>query len=540
MTYKTSQIFIFICILICTSCYKTKKEDYSDLNILLELNPQKGLDSVKSIINNYNGNDEYHKMKLSLLKYKGEDKCYVLHSSDSIIKDLYDYFDKEGTVGDKMEVNYYMGSTYRDMHNYPLAISYYNEAVNIGENNIISHTDSMLLANIYSQLSWMNGKANNPSISLDQMKHALQIRQQLKTDDAASYQDVANVYYTLGNMDSAYNYYSISAIKMANSHSIKDNIDYIGDHLQFYTRINNHKLAKISLDQILTIDKDSIPPYILAKVAIYYSELENNTDSCIYYIELAWKNEHDNETKAVYARMLSESYAEKGDMNKAYEYANIHYIYEDSAKVQDLAEETSYAQNQFKAQELDIIRNSLKEKLAKRNKYIAYGIAIVSNTLAILCFMLYIQSKKKKGYKADIQKLESDNVRITEEHNKLTEIVNADKMLRAECTKDISTVMDSINAIEYDPKETLTEDQWESVFLAVDKLHPQFRKHVLSYFPAIKNKELIIIYLVKLGLKQADIARIFNYSRTVAHRNFHRIEEILGTRISDVIDSYKD
>ena len=126
MTYKTSQIFIFICILICTSCSKTRKEDYSDLNILLEFNPQKGLDTVTSIINNYNGNDEYHKMKLSLLKYKGEDKCYVLHYSDSIIKDLYDYFDKEGTVGDKMEVNYYMGSTYRDMHNYPLAISYYN------------------------------------------------------------------------------------------------------------------------------------------------------------------------------------------------------------------------------------------------------------------------------------------------------------------------------------------------------------------------------------------------------------------------------
>jgi DNA-directed RNA polymerase specialized sigma24 family protein len=154
--------------------------------------------------------------------------------------------------------------------------------------------------------------------------------------------------------------------------------------------------------------------------------------------------------------------------------------------------------------------------------------------------MLYIQSKKKNKYRTYVQKLETDNIRITEEHNKLTEIINADKMLRAECAKDISTVMDSINAIEYDPKETLTEDQWESVFLAVDKLHPQFRKHILSYFPAIKNKDLIIIYLVKLGLKQADIARIFNYSRTVAHRNFHRIEEKLGTRISDVIDSYKE
>lgn len=540
MTYKTSQIFIFICILICTSCSKTRKEDYSDLNILLELNPQKGLDSVTSIINNYNGNDEYHKMKLSLLKYKGEDKCYVLHSSDSLIKDLYDYFDKEGTVGDKMEVNYYMGSTYRDMHNYPLAISYYNEAVNIGEDNIISHTDSMLLANAYSQLSWMNEKANNLPISLTQIVHALEIRQQLKIDDARSYQDVANSYYAIGKKDSAYIYNNLCAMKMAHINFTKDKIICLGDQLQFFTHTGNQKLARLSLDQILSIGKDSIPSYILARIAIYYSMIENNTDSSIYYIQIAWNNEKDDYTKSLYARSLSVSYAEKGDMNKAYEYANIHYIYEDSAKVQDLAEETSYAQNQFKAQELDMIRNSLKEKLAESNKYTAYGIAIISSTLAILFLMLYIQSKKKNKYRTYVQKLESDNIRITEEHNKLTEIVNADKMLRAECAKDISTVMDSINAIEYDPKETLTEDQWESVFLAVDKLHPQFRKHILSYFPAIKNKELIIIYLVKLGLKQADIARIFNYSRTVAHRNFHRIEEKLGTRISDVIDSYNE
>ena len=529
---------LILCVLLFVSCSQEHKDDYSELNKFIELNPNAGLDSVNTLIKEYKGSDEYTKMKLSLLKYKCEDKCYVLHSSDSTIKSLYEYFETQGTIGDRMETNYYLGSTYRDMHNYPLAITYYNEAVKIGENNPISYTDSMLLANVYSQLSWMNEKASNRSISLDQAKRALHIRQKLSIDDIASYQDVANAYYENNNIDSASTYYIQCAMRIAYENSARDNVKHISEHLQFFSKTMNKKLAKISLEQLQNISVDSLSPHILSCIAVYYSKIDINLDSCIYYCEFAFKKGKDYREKAWNARGLSTYYAKKEDYKKSQEYASYHYLYEDSANEQDLAEETLAAQNQFKTQELDNMKNTLQTEIARRKEYIAYIATATMTILAILSFILYLQTKKNNKYLTEIEKIESEKTKIAEEHNTLTEIVNADKKLRAESAKDIASVMAHINAIANDTKATLTEDLWEDIFLAVDRLHPDFRKHILTYYPAIENKELIIIYLVMLGQKPADVARLFNNARSVVNRKFHRIDDKLGATISEVIEAY--
>lgn len=539
MTINSKLKHLILCILIlCISCSQEHKDDYSELNKFIELNPYAGLDSVNTLIKDYKGNDVYTKMKLSLLRYKCEDKCYVLHSSDSTIKELHEFFEDNGTISDKMETNYYMGSTYRDMHNYPLAITYYNEAVKIGENNHINYADSMLLANVYSQLSWINETVCNRTISVEQAKHALHIRQKLKIDEISSYQDVANSFYKNNEIDSAKTYYIQCAMKIAYENSVKKNIEYVSAHLQFFSMTSEHRLAKISLEQLQTISTDSLPPSVFANTALYYANIDINLDSCIYYCELALKKEKDYKNKYEITRGLSIYYAHKGDYKKSKEYAFQHFLYEDSANAQDLAEETVAAQNQFKTQELDNMKNALQTEIAKRNEYIVYAMTTMMTILAIICIILYLLNKKKNLYLTEVKKIEEEKTKIAEAHNTLTEIVNADKKLRAESAKDIASVMANINAIANDTKATLTEDQWEDIFIAVDRLYPNFRKHILTYYPAIDNKELIIIYLVMLGQKQADVARLFNNARSVVHRRFHRIDEKLGATIGEVIETY--
>ncbi len=541
MTINSKLKHLILCILLlCISCSQEHKDDYSELNKFIELNPYAGLDSVNTLIKDYKGNDVYTKMKLSLLRYKCEDKCYVLHSSDSTIKELHEFFEDNGTISDKMETNYYMGSTYRDMHNYPLAITYYNEAVKIGENNPINYADSMLLANVYSQLSWINETVCNRTIAVEQAKHALHIRQKLNIDEISSYQDVANAFYANNNNDSALVYYKRCAMQIAYNDTLKfkDNLRYISEHLNFFSKTNNQKLAKMSLEQLKSINTDSLPSLILSNIVTYYYKTEYNLDSCIHYCTLALKKENELKNKANITRGLSIFYALKNDLKKSKEYAFQHFFYEDSANAQDLAEETVAAQNQFKTQELDNMKNALQTEIAKRNEYIVYAMTTMMTILAIICLILYLLNKKKNLYLTEVKKIEEEKTKIAEAHNTLTEIVNADKKLRAESAKDIASVMANINAIANDTKATLTEDQWEDIFIAVDRLYPNFRKHILTYYPAIDNKELIIIYLVMLGQKQADVARLFNNARSVVHRRFHRIDEKLGATIGEVIETY--
>ena len=538
MTNKTLLLHLILCVLLCVSCSQEHKDDYSELNKFIELNPHAGLDSVNTLIKEYKGNDEYTKMKLSILKYKCEDKCDIYHTSDSTIKALYEYFEKYGTIVDKMETNYYMGSTYRDMNNCPLAITYYNEAIKIGENTKLNYADSMLLANVYSQLSWMNEKANNPKEALEHILHALRIRQSLKIDDISSYQDVANCYNTNCNIDSAQYYYKRCALNIAYNNTIKENLEYICDHLQFFCYNHNSKLAKMSLEQLQSVSIDSLPSRVFARFALYYTTIDYNIDSCIYYSELAFNKEKNYREKAYEARLLSVYYAQKGNYTKTEEYALEHYLYEDSAYTQNLADETLAAQNKFKVQEVNSIKNSLQAEISKKDKLITYCLATSTIIFGILGFRLYVQKKRNNKYITEIEKIESEKTMIAKAHNTLTEIVNADKKLRAESAKNIASVMANINSIANDSKYILTEDMWEDIFLAVDRLHPDFRKHILTYYPAIENKELIIIYLVMLGQKQADVARLFNNARSVISRKFHRIDEKLGTTINEVIEAY--
>lgn len=327
-------------------------------------------------------------------------------------------------------------------------------------------------------------------------------------------------------------------MKIACESSIKKNAEYVSEHMHFFTNIKNRSLAKMSLEQLQSVNIDSLPSYILMRIAFYYATAEYNLDSCIHYYESSLKKETKYRNKAKIVRALSLYYAKKEDYKKSQEYAFQHFLYEDSANEQDLAEETIAAQNQFKTQELDNMKNTLQTEIARRKEYIAYIATATMTILAILSFILYLQTKKNNKYLTEIEKIESEKTKIAEEHNTLTEIVNADKKLRAESAKDIASVMAHINAIANDTKATLTEDLWEDIFLAVDRLHPDFRKHILTYYPAIENKELIIIYLVMLGQKQADVARLFNNARSVVNRKFHRIDEKLGATISEVIEAY--
>ncbi|MCR5312747.1 MAG: hypothetical protein K6E54_03720, partial [Bacteroidaceae bacterium] len=244
--------------------------------------------------------------------------------------------------------------------------------------------------------------------------------------------------------------------------------------------------------------------------------------------------------KYIYAERLSKIYAQKGDYKTAFDYALQYYSIEDSAKKKAKISETISAQHSFQAQMLERTRNELQEEQSKKREYIAYGIAAITTLLSIFSIFFYFKGKKEKKYLADIEELEAAKSEIEEKHQTLIEIVEADNRLRAESAKDVTSIVARLKAISYDPKECLTEDMWEDVFLAVDKLHPNLRSHILSYYKSIDNKDLILIYLTVLGMNQSDAARLFNNARSVVNRKFLRLNDRLGAPLANVIQEYKD
>lgn len=129
---------IIFFILSTIACSKTDNNGYlSKLDSLADNNPEKVLNEI-----NHSGrcniNVTKDKMRIALVKYKAEDKNYIVHSSDSAITILYDYFQRHGNISEQLECLYYLGSTYRDMYDYPLSIVWYSKAIEFAETKACS------------------------------------------------------------------------------------------------------------------------------------------------------------------------------------------------------------------------------------------------------------------------------------------------------------------------------------------------------------------------------------------------------------------
>ena len=543
MYSKISLILLTIIFSLC-SCTEHHEEKYDDINTLMETNPRKGLDKVLLMIKQNKDNSQYTKMKLALLKYKGEDKCNIaytplVHTNDSIIKSIYDYFMENGSNGEKLEVNYYMGRTYTDLYNYPLAIQYFNKAIEIGETASIRRTDSMMLANAYSQLSGISTKMRDNN-NIIQASKALEIRKKLGMDDVGSYADLANAYSFSEQIDSANVVFRQCIMKIACENSVKENSSYIEQSLSFFSYYKDTQMAEFTYNLTKELNPDTISPFSNFAISSYYTFIKQNEDSSLYYAKKAFDKETYASVKYLYAERLSKIYAHKGDYKTAFDYALQYYSIEDSAKKEAKISETISAQHTIHTQELERTRNELLKEQSRTREYIAYGITALMALLSFFSVSLYLHGKKEKKYLAAIEELEAAKSEIEEKHHNFAEIVEADNRLRAESAKDLASIVTRLKAIGYDPKECLTEDMWEDVFLAVDKLHPNLRSHILSYYKGIDNKDLILIYLTVLGMNQSDAARLFKNARSVTNRKFLRLNTRLGLPLNDVLKEYED
>ena len=90
------------------------------------------------------------RMRFHLLYGKAMNKGYVEFTSDSIMKEVAEYYDRHGSDYEKMTANYVLGCVYRDLGDAPTAMKYLNEATNYEE---ADKTSYRMLAHIHNQMA---------------------------------------------------------------------------------------------------------------------------------------------------------------------------------------------------------------------------------------------------------------------------------------------------------------------------------------------------------------------------------------------------
>lgn len=122
--------WIFIIFISCTE-NKAYNHVLSSADSMMNLNDESAkiaiqmLDSMKP---KWGELSKSQKMRCQLLYHKAMNKADIMFTSDSVMKDVVAYYDKYGSANERMLANYVLGCVYRDLHEAPLALEYYNKA----------------------------------------------------------------------------------------------------------------------------------------------------------------------------------------------------------------------------------------------------------------------------------------------------------------------------------------------------------------------------------------------------------------------------
>ena len=365
---KTLALLILIGMLL-TSC--SWKENEAALELLRDIQsmgdtlPKEAILRLNQIKPLFKKETEYMRNKFALLDIRLHDKAYITHTSDSTIKEVCKFFEEHGTAKELQETYYYMGSVYRDLNDYPRAVTYFLKSVKIAENNV--RTDYTLQETAYSQLSYLYNMQFNYTEALNTALNGLKVAEEHNMADERTYMNVASRYFRLNDTLQTIKYTDIAIDIIDKKNSYSKNYDIIASAMGKYAVFGYLNKAEHCRKVLERVPVQSKPFNYLINLSIFY-ENENSIDSAAMLRKELYKVANNIEAKYDAAKWLTLHYYAKEEYEITAEYA-VKFIEANEIIVakRDF-ENTTNAKNVFqyqrdKEEELKIIKREERTRL---------------------------------------------------------------------------------------------------------------------------------------------------------------------------------
>ena len=550
---KEKVIYLLLILLILTSCAGNRK--YDDLmqraDSIMNVNDDSAkvairmLDGVKSQLPEFS---QSQKMRYELLRHKAMNKACITFTSDSVMKEVVDYYDHHGSANERMLANYALGCVYRDLHEAPMALEYYNKATEQADTTA-ADCDYGTLYRVYSQMGFLFSKQYLLYQELNAFDKAEKYAYLAKDTFNAivNYQNQGEVYDFLGKKDSVIAI-NLLAAKLFKKHGN----DYaaaiaFGCNYNYYIEKKDSINAKKAFEAYNSTgyegnsNYEDAKAYMLCLKGTYYM-FTGQLDSACYILQQSLKFCKSFSNKAATTKALAHYYAKVNQPSLAMKYALQSSEYNDSdligarkTQLQQMQAMYDYGRNQ------EIAKNA--EQKAERSTRMNYMIVLSCVILFLLLSYIYrkqlaLKKKKiavsKKLYEdclLKLKRLQDEKAKLVAENdNKLAHVItekeNTINKLKAEINdiqeryslSSISNVelslMDSsickkIKFIEVHPRKKMSDEDWKELADTVEKTIPNF-------IPRLKNKlndkDYQICLLIRLGFSTSLIARLLGLS----------------------------
>ena len=489
-------------------------------------------------------------MRYQLVYAKGMNKGYVDFTTDSLMKEIVDYYDNHGTCQQQMLAHYLLGCVYRDLGDSPASLSCYNDAVEKVDTTS-SDCDYKLLTRVYEQQGALFLSQSMPQNALSAYQKAEKYAWIAKDTLSAvlSYEHLGNIYEYMDNMNKVIEVYENASRRYRQYGYPVQAARSLGGAIQALILTKQYAKAKKYMDVFEAesgyFQKDSCYSYINYSHYYYLKGLyclESHSDSAKYWFTKCQEFAKTNNNKSFSAYAWYLYYIKHQQMDSVAKYSEQAFAYNDSANLdmeRDLMQKMQaiYDYDRWK----NVAHNEeIKATRANLTLLVSILVSVSVIIIGILTFLVYRKKRKLElQEKEEQENLIRQQIYDTKQELELLRTVNdrkiADVIKEKEQTinklkedlKDIrdkysnsslsdvdillkeSSIYKRIKYLELHPKETMRENDWIELEETIEQLIP-------SFIPLLKNRLNVIAYriclLVKLEISTSSIAILLGLS----------------------------
>lgn len=496
------------------------------------------LDKAKPQLNDFS---KAQRMRYQLLYHKAMNKADILFSSDSIMKNVVAYYEKHGTSNERMLAYYMLGCVYRDIHEAPMALEYYNKATEQADTTS-QDCDYATLCRIYGQMGILFEKQFLPYQELGALDKAVKYAYFAKDTLNALryYQNKNSAYDFLGKKDSAI----IINLKAANLFR-KHGYDYdaniaFGCNYIYYIDNKNYPKAKEAFEAYQSTNYqgntnyDDSKAFLLYEKGLYYMYM-NDLNIAYTCLQQSFKLSKSYSNKCAATEGLAKYYTKTNNSALAAKYALLSSEYNDSSlyelresQLQQMQAMYDYSRNQKLAKEA--------EYKAKQRLKTIYLIIISSCLILLSAVYIYRKNIRKRNhkllvaqrlYKASILKLQTTKTELAHLKNlnetKIAALIKEKEAVIENLQKEINQyesihsgrnlveinkqLMDTfvykkLAYIECHPQEKITGETWDNLEETLEGMIPSLANIKLK----LSKKEYRICLLTRLHFSPSAIS----------------------------------
>lgn len=530
----------------------------------MEHRPDSALALLQHLADSLEGWPEETRMYYQMLCLQAEDLQYVIHTDDSLITRLVQYYETKRDESKRVQAYYLMGKVYIGMNDAPQALKAFRQAL------AVPSVDWGMKERIYSDMAplFSNQGLIDDAIWTNQCLLEVYRTQGNQQGMLMTQRAIARMFGQKAENDSAAHYYQKA---YQSALAVKDSAIYYGMLAECagleYEKNKNPEMVRVLKEaerRVDILDKSDIY-FILAQMYKDFGVM----DSMVYYSHKVI--ESGNVEKVYYSyRELYELEKQKRNYVKALEYMekamNSRNLLQTISQREALAQINAlYNYQHISDENADLKLNREKQK----NVILVLVLLLMTITFAGFAVMTYQRRRNRQ-----ILERERKLKRLAEErYAKSQQAVSDNERHIARLTKQLgkaqeendrlkySSLMVEMKNLQLQNEEILlsqneqrervkvfqggklykliqqasvndaivvTENDWKEVWKAIDYMYPSFNRHLSDVFPGIAIQSRQLCWLTKMGIKPVGIARILKRSRQAITNTRAKLNKVIA------------